>query len=507
MAEDKAGVLIVDDERFFREAIRETLSEEGHPCIEAESGEAALRLASDAAVGVVVLDIRLPGIDGIEVLRRLRRERPALRVIMLSASTDQELVLDALRLGACDYLAKPLHDEELVLAVHRAAEAYQVSMDWTQLRDGLDRFLARMDEIALETADLSEPEREERLQQAAADIAADVLEASRTSLMLLSEEGRELYVAASCGHTLDPSQINSVGVGSGVAGLALERAEAIVVGDVAADGRVPAPAPADRYETGSFAVAPLGPPSRPLGVLCVTDRIGGRRFTREDLTLLRLLAWKLADFVTPPGESKDLIDVDAHPASDSGTTIDVETSHLVERDAEMARRICDAVVSEVEPARVIAGVLAPVAELLGAAPVSLYLSDDESGALVLEGECDSGERSDRGELASNRGLTGSVMQTGHLVAADDPSTDARFDAEIDTPADGNHGPFLCVPLGMRGKVVGVFRAFLREDEAVSARTGEVLAAALSAAIRNVLLYRSLVDTIEDVAEARRDSRR
>ena len=65
---------------------------------------------------------------------------------------------------------------------------------------------------------------------------------------------------------------------------------------------------------------------------------------------------------------------------------------------------------------------------------------------------------------------------------------------------------MCLPLRLRGKVVGVFRAFLPEDAEASARTGEVLAAALSAAVRNVLLYRSLVETIEEVAEARREAR-
>jgi hypothetical protein len=66
---------------------------------------------------------------------------------------------------------------------------------------------------------------------------------------------------------------------------------------------------------------------------------------------------------------------------------------------------------------------------------------------------------------------------------------------------------MCLPISFRGKVVGVFRAFLPEGEVPSARTGEVLSAALSAVMRNVLLYRSLVESIEEVAEARREARR
>jgi hypothetical protein len=89
------------------------------------------------------------------------------------------------------------------------------------------------------------------------------------------------------------------------------------------------------------------------------------------------------------------------------------------------------------------------------------------------------------------------------VASADPAADPRFDASVDTPADGRPGPLLCGALRFRGKVLGVFRAFPERREVPSARTGEVLSAALSAAVRNVLLYRSLVESIDEVARARR----
>jgi hypothetical protein len=78
---------------------------------------------------------------------------------------------------------------------------------------------------------------------------------------------------------------------------------------------------------------------------------------------------------------------------------------------------------------------------------------------------------------------------------------------VDTPADGQAAPLLCLPLRLRGKTVGVARAFFEPGSDVPARTGEVLSAALSAAVRNVLLYRSLVETIDEMAEARKAARR
>ena len=105
--------------------------------------ERALEAAGDPSIGVVILDIQLPDQSGLEVFRQLRDTRPDLRVIILSAHTDQETVLEALRLGAFDYLAKPIHEEELALAVRRALETFGIASGWSRLRRriGLRRWI------------------------------------------------------------------------------------------------------------------------------------------------------------------------------------------------------------------------------------------------------------------------------------------------------------------------------------------------------------------------------
>jgi transcriptional regulator with GAF, ATPase, and Fis domain len=177
----------------------------------------------------------------------------------------------------------------------------------------------------------------------------------------------------------------------------------------------------------------------------------------------------------------------------------------IDPDAELGREICEALTLEVEPARLLAAALRPVARSLAAAPVSLYLIDSRTGDLALEGQSELDGRVDRARLPRDRGLTAAVLQTGQLVATGRPQADARFDASVDTPEEGTPGPLLCVPLRLRGKVLGVARVFPKDPEAASPRTGEILSAALSAAVRNVLLYRSLLDSIEDLARARRDA--
>jgi DNA-binding response OmpR family regulator len=484
MAKHAARVLVVDDERFFREMIGEALDKASVPHVYAVSGAEALQLAKDVQIGVVVLDIQLPDLNGLEVFRRLRELRPDLRVIILSAHTDQEYVLEALRLGACDYLAKPIHEEELALAVGRALETFTLGADWHRLRERLSALAGALDRLWAEDSEAPLPE-------AAAKVAAEVLQATKASLLLLDEKGRELRVAGAHGRAIDIDEMSSVAVGEGIAGAALSGAEPVLVEDITRDERFAKHGAPGRYETGSFAVAPLALGDQRLGVLCVTDRASGQPFDQDDLALLRILAGQVARRLGGAPAAAAIEEESAAAADDGGA------------DADLARAVCEAATFEVEPSRILRGALEPVAAALGAAPVSLYLLGEKG--LGREAEWDGGARADRPLLPAGRGLTGWVAETGQLVASADPASDPRFDAAVDTPADGRSGPMLCGALRFRGKVLGVFRAFPESSEAPSARTGEVLSAALSAAVRNVLLYRSLVESIDEVARARSES--
>jgi FixJ family two-component response regulator/GAF domain-containing protein len=529
MAETTPRVLVVDDERFFREAIRDALAEAGIECETLESGAAGLVAARDPQVGVVVLDVTLPDMSGIDLLRRLHNERPAQRVIVLSSHTDQELVLEALRLDASDYLAKPLHDEELVLAVRRALAAFDVESSWRRLRERLRRLETQMLALAarleglegLDGPDGPEDVEEEPFQTdleafaaLSVEAVADVLGAGKTSLMLFDEEANELRVVAATGTSLEASEMDPVALGKGVAGVALSLGEAVIVDDVYTDDRFAGRTVHERYESASLAVAPLYSGRRPLGVLCATDRLGAEPFGADELALLKILAIPTARFLAAvvraaerpreaPAEPPQPL-LEAAPGPEQTARLaDAESAVALEDDAELAREICEVLTQEIEPGRVLAGVLRPVARRLPNAVVSLYLIDNPTGELLLEGQVDDEGPGDRERLPRDRGLTATVLQTGGLVATDYPERDPRFDPQVDTPADGVARPLLCVPLRLRGKVLGLFRAFPSQGVGASARTGEILSATLSAAVRNALLYRSLLESIDEVADARR----
>src|SRR3954454_22103681 len=115
-------VLIVDDERTLARAVKAFLAEAGYEAEVADDGERALALVQTLRPDVVVTDVRLPGMSGIDLLRRIREFDPAIPVIIMTAYGTIEGAVEAVKLGAFDYLKKPVDLEELKLLADRARE-------------------------------------------------------------------------------------------------------------------------------------------------------------------------------------------------------------------------------------------------------------------------------------------------------------------------------------------------------------------------------------------------
>ena len=112
-------ILVVDDEPTIRFYLREVLVRDGYQVVTAESGEAALEWIERDTFDLVLLDLRMSGIDGLQVLQILRQQCPETSVIMLTAHASLESAVEALRHGAHDYLFKPCKTVELRESVHR----------------------------------------------------------------------------------------------------------------------------------------------------------------------------------------------------------------------------------------------------------------------------------------------------------------------------------------------------------------------------------------------------
>ncbi|MEM7160481.1 MAG: sigma-54 dependent transcriptional regulator [Myxococcota bacterium] len=122
-----ASILVVDDEEGIRSFLAEALLDEGHDVKQAADGEEAWQILSERGFQVVISDLKMPRLDGMSLLRRLKESQPEVEVIMLTAHGTVDTALEAMRLGAFDYLQKPVSSPaELRLLVARAAERFRL---------------------------------------------------------------------------------------------------------------------------------------------------------------------------------------------------------------------------------------------------------------------------------------------------------------------------------------------------------------------------------------------
>jgi DNA-binding NarL/FixJ family response regulator len=120
---DVLRVLVVDDHDLFRTGLRNLLEEQGVNVVgEAENGESAIRLTSDLAPDVVIMDLNMPGVGGVETTRRLSSLAPLSRVVVLTISADDDDVMNAVMAGACGYLLKDSSIQELIAGIRAASE-------------------------------------------------------------------------------------------------------------------------------------------------------------------------------------------------------------------------------------------------------------------------------------------------------------------------------------------------------------------------------------------------
>jgi DNA-binding NtrC family response regulator len=130
-------ILLVDDDAAFRGVLLSELQRMDFDVSAADSGDAAIRLVTDHPPDVVLLDLRLPGMSGLDVLKRIRASAPATDVIMLTGHGSIDTAIESLRMGAFDYVSKPCPLDDLELRIHRALERQSLRTRASLLERGL----------------------------------------------------------------------------------------------------------------------------------------------------------------------------------------------------------------------------------------------------------------------------------------------------------------------------------------------------------------------------------
>ena len=148
-------VLVVDDEKNMRLSLQAVLKDDGYVARAVESAEEALDILSREEFLMVITDARLGGMSGYEFLKKIHAEKPALPALMLTAYATPKLAVEAIKAGAIDYLAKPFAPEELLHAVARCAERYQLLRENAALRSRAGEIIS-LDQIVGESGKMRE---------------------------------------------------------------------------------------------------------------------------------------------------------------------------------------------------------------------------------------------------------------------------------------------------------------------------------------------------------------
>ncbi|MBI2502839.1 MAG: sigma-54-dependent Fis family transcriptional regulator [Candidatus Latescibacteria bacterium] len=130
-------ILIADDDASHRAMLRATLAAEGYTTAEAGDGEEAVRQVEAQAFDLVLLDLRMPRLDGVEALRRIKSINPSLPVLIMTAYAAVDTAVQTLKIGAYDYLTKPLDTDELLLSISRTLEHFHLKAENQALRERL----------------------------------------------------------------------------------------------------------------------------------------------------------------------------------------------------------------------------------------------------------------------------------------------------------------------------------------------------------------------------------
>ena len=137
-------ILVVDDEEDIRYALEIYLSHFGYKILKAENGEAALSLFRVFSPHIILTDIKMPGMDGIELLQKVKRENPDTEVIMITGHGDMDLAINSIRNDATDFLIKPINDEALEIALKRAHDRLTMREKLKTCQEELERIKARL---------------------------------------------------------------------------------------------------------------------------------------------------------------------------------------------------------------------------------------------------------------------------------------------------------------------------------------------------------------------------
>ena len=284
-------ILVIDDSSDVRDYVADyVLRPSGYEPLTAANGVAGLELIRTAQPSLVVADIKMPGLDGLQLTDTLRREGHDLPVILITAAGSEEMAREALRVGAADYIIKPFHSDELLDAIRRALEVTTARRETARMQAELATtnasLVKRLTELETLTSighDVTSILDLDQVLLKVVEAAVNLTGAEESSLLLHDERTQELTMHAA--KNFDENFVRTFRLRSddSLAGHVLRTGEAVLL-DQGAPQKIKT-----MYLVHSLIYVPLKAHGRTIGVLGVDNRRAGRMFTRHDQQLLQAL--------------------------------------------------------------------------------------------------------------------------------------------------------------------------------------------------------------------------
>lgn len=294
-------ILVVDDEEIVRRVVRLHLEREGWEGIEAGDGVEALKILDTEPVALILCDIKMPRMDGLTFLKGLKEKGLLVPVIMVTGFVDMEMAIEVMRLGALDYLIKPIQRDVLVLAVKKGLEYTALLEDRSRLnrqnkqyQEDLERKLAGqtglIEQLLEVSVQLNSLEGLENISTFLVDSISRLTRSQRISVMLYNKFNNSLEIIKAKGIPVEVISKISQATGEPIAGKVFSEGKAVIQEESQEKTLAKGYSESQAFISLPIVQTPLSVKNKPLGVINVTDKEGDQPFSPVDIKILEALA-------------------------------------------------------------------------------------------------------------------------------------------------------------------------------------------------------------------------
>lgn len=273
----KAKILVIDDEKFIQEGCNRILTGEGYDVETSYTGQEGFKKMEEESYDLVITDLMMPGISGMEALKKIKKNDPDIGVIIITGYPTPETAVEAIKLGAFDYLPKPFTPDELISVVNKAIEEKKVLIETKHLES------AYQDATKAISSSLNLDEVLELIIKS----IVNLLKVKGSSVNLLDNTRKKLETRVACG--LSESYLTKVPIDADKSMTESIGGKTVFIEDIASDPRIQYPDEAKKEGIVSILSIPLKAKENVIGVLRVYTG-ESRQFTDKEMDLFNKLA-------------------------------------------------------------------------------------------------------------------------------------------------------------------------------------------------------------------------